>query len=171
MSCTGCHRCFSNIAGSGVLIITDSNTFAGKHDVVLFKDHTGTFNDAGGKSEGLPSLKTASKELYEESRTTVNVPENVLYGTKYIDIGKSRKHIYRCYILYIPKVSCASFYHVDTRGMSHCYLETTQMTRFPIPIIQDMLQKRPLSDYLVDDKNRQLPLGSRARDVLTKLFL
>jgi hypothetical protein len=170
MSCTGCHKCFGNIAGSGVLIITDSNTFAGKHDIILFRDHTGTFNDAGGKSEGLPSLQTASKELYEESRTTLHVPENSLSRTKYVDIGHSSKHIYRCYILYIPKVSCTSFYHVDTKGLSHCYLETTQMIRFPVPMIQDMIKKRSLTDHLIDDKHRSLPLGGRARSVLTKLF-
>jgi hypothetical protein len=170
MACKGCSRCFNNIAGSGVLILTDSNVFPGEHDVVLIKDYTNMYNDAGGKSEGKTSAVTASDELYQETRGIIRIDPHILSKTKYIDIGKSSKHRYRCYIVYIPKLSCRQYYSIDTSHMSSSFRETTGMTRFPVRYIQNNITSGQLGDSLHDDKHRRREISGRVKDVLNVLF-
>lgn len=169
MECKGCNRCFNNIGGSGVLIFTDSKIFPGEHDIVLVKDHTETYNDAGGKSDGLESTATASNELYEETRGLINIDSRLLATTRYIDIGKN-KHKYRCYIIHIPKISCSEYYCVDTSNMSNAFHETSGMTRFPARHIRDLIRRGVIKRSLLDDKFKQCPINDRVKDVLKKLF-
>lgn len=169
--CNGCHKCFENIAGAGVLIITDSKIFEGEHDIILFKDHTGKYNDAGGKAEGNDSFVTGAKELFEESRGTVSVSLKTLSTTKYYDIGVYTKHKYRCFVVYIKNISCRKFYKINTSQMSSAYQETTHMTRFPVRhLIDDMTQMGSISKSIRDDYGTRRDIGDRIHQVLTKLF-
>lgn len=169
--CNGCQKCFNNIAGAGVLIITDSKLFEGEHDIILFKDHTGKYNDAGGKAEGNNSFETGKKELLEESRGTISVSLDTLSATKYYDVGVYSKHKYRCFIVYIRNVSCRKFYTIDTSQMSSAYQETSHMTRFPIRyLIDDVSRTRSIPKSIRDDYGTRRDVGDRVHQVLTKLF-
>lgn len=170
MTCRGCSRCCNNIAGSGVLILTDSKTFPGEYDVVLVKDYTETYNDTGGKSDGLESTVTASKELYEETRGVVAVDSHVLTTTRYVDIGSNSRHKYRCYVIYIPQLSCNQYYLIDTTHMSSAFRETSGMTRFPVRHIRDLVRRGQLGSSVYDDKSIQRPINDRVRDVLNILY-
>lgn len=171
MTCTGCSRCYRNIAGAGVLIVTNSKTFPGELDIVLVKDYTGDYNDAGGKSEGRISFEVASSELLEESRGMLYISGSALSSTKYVDVGKSTKHLYRCYIVHVPNISCRTYYSIDTSRMGHAYQETTGMTRFPVRYVMNLIRSHALNDYLYDDKYIARKINGRVKSIIKKVFV
>ena len=169
MACTGCSRCNLNIAGAGVLVLTKSKKFESEYDCILVKDYTGDFNDFGGKSEGRESSIVAQAELLEESRGTICIDSSALHTTRYVDIGHT-KHVYRCYVVIIPNVSCTTFYRTNTSGMSSAYRETTEMQRFPVRYIYDCLRTDLNDGKLYDDDCVKKPINDRLKAIIRKIF-
>jgi uncharacterized protein (DUF2236 family) len=172
MRCQGCRKCEgreNGVLGAGVLILTESTTFPGEHDVILFKDYTGMYTDAGGHCDDSPPDEAASKELYEESRTIVHIDVNTIRECNFIDIP-SYKHTYRCYVVNVPRIQCRDFYEIDTRYMPRAFRETTRMRRFPLRYVRERIFNGQLTTSVIDKSGNEKPLSDRARKVLVGLY-
>lgn len=151
--------------GAGVLVVD-----AKAQQVILVEDHTGEFRDMGGRrSRGTRCAETASAELYQETRMTMNVDAKTLRSScKYVDIDAGPGKLYRCFIYYSSNVSCSAFYKaydkVDVKQLPKELRETTRMTRFPLSGIK----RNPTSRTQTTDQGRTVPLGGRVRKVLEK---
>ena len=86
-------------SGSGVIPITIIDN---KPYFILFGLNKNILTDAGGKIEGINSIiKTASRELFEESAGLINIDDNILdKNSVYLDI-KNKDAYYRCYFIII----------------------------------------------------------------------
>lgn len=153
-------------SGAGVIII-DFN----KNHVIMFKDHTNTYNDAGGMNNRREKTRnvniisqTASRELLEESRGTIYIPPQDLLKYKHVDI-ESGKYLYRCYIVYQSCVSCTRFYQTDVSKLPYEYQECTRMTRFPISQFN-----KGIGNTIISDNREKLPLGNRGKKILRNIF-
>lgn len=86
-------------SGAGVIPITIIDD---KPYFVLFTYNKDIITDAGGKIEGTNSIiKTATRELFEESAGLINIDDKILdENSVYLDI-KNKDTYYRCYFVII----------------------------------------------------------------------
>ena len=86
-------------SGAGVIPITIIDN---KPYFILFELNKNILTDAGGKIEGnISIIKTASRELFEESAGLINIDDNILdKNSVYLNI-KNKDTYYRCYFIII----------------------------------------------------------------------
>jgi len=126
--------------GAGVLIV-DTKTSS----LLLVYDYTNNYNCCGGFSkysydDPQGPEKTASEELYEETRTLISCDIDRLVTCPFVDLD-FHNEIFRCYILKIECESdiCQQFerFNIDELPNGEDdYLETTSMAFFPLKQFQ-----------------------------------
>jgi len=122
--------------GSGVLIVDTKSS-----SLLLVYDYTQNYNCCGGfikynHDDPQRIEKTASEELYEETRTLISCDPDCLISCPFVDLN-FHDDIFRCYILKIACESdiCQQFekFNVDSLpNDTDEYLETTSMAFFPL---------------------------------------
>lgn len=122
--------------GSGVLII-DTNTSS----LLLVYDYTQNYNCCGGfikynVDDPQRLQKTASEELYEETRTLISYRIDHITTCPFVDLDFNDE-IFRCYILKITCASdiCEQFQNFNVGTLPNedeDYFETTSMAFFPL---------------------------------------
>lgn len=123
-------------SGAGIILLEQINDI---WYVILIKDHTGRFSDAGGMyDKHHKSLKdVAIQELREESRNLINIT-NPLVLTHYIDNHyKKNDTYYRSYIVNISGININDFYTnkliIDSSVIaSSCWKESTDIIRIKL---------------------------------------
>lgn len=153
-------------SGAGVLLING-------YDILLVKDYNKLFNVPGGKVDQGESLEqSASRELYEETRTVYDINVNLIKRLQSFKIETEIPDQYfKVYVFrepYIPNTT-QRFRNIDTSRMSKHYKETSEMLRFPIIEIKKIFKNNPRPDYLlakVDGQLKERKIHGRCRRVL-----
>jgi len=121
-------------SGSGVLIV-DTKTSS----LLLVYDYTQNYNCCGGfiknHDDSQCIEKTASEELYEETRTLISCDIDRLITCPFVDLHFYQE-IFRCYILKIKCESdiCEQFqnFNLNLLPTDEDYLETSSLAFFPL---------------------------------------
>jgi hypothetical protein len=158
-------------SGSGVLIVDTKSS-----SLLLVNDYTQNYNCCGGfikyNSDDRQRLeKTASEELYEETRTLISCDLDCLTTCPFVDLHFNGE-MFRCYILKIRCESdiCQQFenFNLDSLPPDNDYLETSSLAFFHLKQF-----KRKKSFIKIDATNvaigtdrKKYPLNQRVISVI-----
>lgn len=162
--CSGCYRCKNGIAAASVMIVNGT-------DLILMRDaYKREYSEPGGRVEStdLNSAYTASRELYEESCTTIDVSPRKIASCEHIDLPAGR-HLHRCYIINLLHIHCSDFYKVNRTGLAKQFLETDEMSRFPLSSIKATYRSTGKIE-LVDAFGKVQPATSRLYAALEEMI-
>jgi hypothetical protein len=158
--------------GAGVLIV-DTETSS----LLLVYDYTNNYNCCGGFSkysydDPQGPEKTASEELYEETRTLISCDIDHLVTCPFVDLNFYNE-IFRCYILKIECESniCQRFerFNIDELPTGEeDYLETTSMAYFPLKQFQKNKSLAKIEKTLTatTSDGKKSPLNPRVMSVI-----
>ena len=158
--------------GAGVLIV-DTKTSA----LLLVYDYTNNYNCCGGfikytYDDPQGPVKTASEELYEETRTLISCDIDELATRPFVDLD-FHQEIFRCYILKTkcePDI-CTQFekFNIDELPNGEDdYLETSAMAYFPLRQFKNKKHLIKIEETLTATTNdgKKCPLNRRAMSVI-----
>jgi hypothetical protein len=137
---------------SGILLVDTS-----KQQIILVKDHSGSYNDFG-------------KVDNEESNSMISSNEYDLCYQKYSDIDIITQYSkYKCYIIRTNGINCKKFFanFIMVKNIITIFYETTSITRFPIQSIKNQyFTNGYIPYYTVSNNGDSCHLNNRIRKVL-----
>lgn len=136
------------VYAAGILLVSYYND---KYYVLLGKDHYNTYSDFGGKSDFIDNdnpLRTASREMYEETCGTIySITEiyNKLQNCDSVSTLSYTKKQYMMYVMFIkydkdiPKKFNKVYNHIKHLPYLNKFKEKTELEWF---LLQDVLNKK-----------------------------
>jgi ADP-ribose pyrophosphatase YjhB (NUDIX family) len=155
-------KCDKVHTGAGVIVIDTKN-----NHLILTRDFRKEYNDFGGGCEKDElCYETASRELYEESRCTIEVLPHIMKKNKYVQVHTKGGHIYTCFIHYTDNVSCNAFYEAKNKikHLPKQYHETTKMSRFDINKIKASIKNGNVNKF-------QMTVGGHAVSLFERVMM
>jgi hypothetical protein len=158
--------------GAGVLIV-DTKTSS----LLLVYDYTNNYNCCGGfikysYDDPQGPVKTASEELYEETRTLISCDIDELVTHPFVDLD-FHNEIFRCYIL---KMKCEldictmfeKFNIDELPSGEEDYLETSSMAFFPLRQFKNKKKLLKVEETLTatTSDGKKSPLNQRVMSVI-----
>jgi hypothetical protein len=121
--------------GAGVLIVDTARS-----SILLVHDYTEDYNCCGGQIESDGEhriVNTASKELYEETRTLISCDPTELLACPFVDVDVYRNNPwcqFRCYLLKITNLIdiCDKFAEIRLTTVNRDFYETKDLAYFPL---------------------------------------
>jgi len=154
-------------SGAGILpvIIINNNKY-----FVTFVSGKNLVTDAGGKLEKNDSiLKTACRELYEESRGLINIREDVVNTNSiYIDVKKDNKY-YRCYIILINDFDIKYYYKNYKIINNFNYNPFSETYGIKLLRLNKLYYDKDDNMFMRDIDNKKIKISMRLNNIITRI--